>query len=553
MSAAWLRRPAFVAPVLAGASLVLSFQMASYRLAGSDAGALLTAASRILRGGVFYRDVDSYPFPLAAYALALVMRLFGETVGVSRGLAAVVFAATVLALYATALRLLGRDRALVFGASLLAFKLLAWPSFTAFSYWDLAFALACGAVALLVRHRPGSGAVGPAAAGLLAGLAVTAKQSLGLPLCAAALLVLAAPRGVSGAPAGERRRRLAEPAFFAAAAAIPVLAMSAYFAAQGVLPRMIESGLLLPFSHYLPTSSTSFLEPLAWWRFGGLQELPGLAYSSEPLWTMLTHRQLPAESLYPAFWGLSEALSRAIYTSVPWAFALVAWRRLRGRDGEPDAHREAPFALLAAGVFVSAFPRADFAHVIAVYPLVWLLLFALWRPGPRGRALEAVAVSLAVAGCLTLTVLQQRRLTHHLELPRADLWISRDKAWIESAARFVMDEVPPSEPFFVYGHEAYYYFLTDRYSPWPYSQLYPGQAGGDGGRVLAARLAQAPPLLVLRGATRFPRTTPLPESLPVLDTWIREHYEPDDAVFERHPPDGPPPPTRRFRMLRWRG
>ena len=67
----------------------------------------------------------------------------------SRILAAVVFCATVLALYAVALRVMGARRAATFGALLLVFKLVAWPSFTAFYYWDLAFCFGCGAAATL--------------------------------------------------------------------------------------------------------------------------------------------------------------------------------------------------------------------------------------------------------------------------------------------------------------------------------------------------------------------------------------------------------------------
>jgi hypothetical protein len=552
-----INRPTLVAPVLALVSLAVSIQMAPYRLAGSDAGALLTAASRILRGGVFYRDIDSYPFPAAAYLLAFVMNLFGESVAVARGMAAVLFVVTVLSLYAIALRVLGPPRAAVFGASLLAFKLIAWPSFTAYYYWDLAFCLGCAASALLVRHRFERVTAGLVVAGLLAGLAVTAKQSLGIPLAGAALVVLALPHQVTGRRSRDPDRgRFSQIAAFALAASLPVLVMAAYFGAQGVLPRLVESGLLRPFSAYLPTSSTSFLEPLAWWRFGELRELSGLAYSTEPVWAMLTHRQLPFESLYPAFWTASELFSRLVYTSVPAVFAALGWRWWQHRrvppSGDVDERETGLLVLgaLAAAIFVSAFPRADFTHVISVYPVVLLLAFALWRPSARGRKIEAVVVIFALSGCVAVTIIQQGQLTHRISLPRASLWITPDKAWIESAARFVIDETPEGEPFFVYGHEAYYYFFADRYSPWAFSQLYPGQAGGDEGRALRDRLAADPPRIALRGATRFPRVTPIPEYLPVLDRFIRQHYVADDRVFERYPTPGARPRKRQLQMLR---
>ena len=208
-------RPRVVAPGLGLAAAATSVWMAGYRLAGSDAGALLTAASKILDGGVFYRDIDSYPFPGAATLLAGVMHLFGESVGVARGLAGLLFTATVLCLYAIALRLMSPGRAAAFGASLLVFKLLAWPSFTAYTYWDVSFAFGCAACAALIALPRGRPAL--VAGGLLCGLAVTAKQSLGLPLGPAAPLVIGldararrrgfSPRAGRTARRAARRRR----------------------------------------------------------------------------------------------------------------------------------------------------------------------------------------------------------------------------------------------------------------------------------------------------------------------------------------------------------
>ena len=113
---------------------------------------MLTNAAKLLHGGVFYRDVDAYPFPGSHYLLAGAFALFGEHLAVARGLAACVFAGIVAALYLAALPVLGRVRAALFGFSLLAFKVLAWPSFTAFYYWDLGFFGACVCLAGLVYH-----------------------------------------------------------------------------------------------------------------------------------------------------------------------------------------------------------------------------------------------------------------------------------------------------------------------------------------------------------------------------------------------------------------
>ena len=171
----------------------------------------------------------------------------------------------------------------------------------------------------------------------------------------------------------------------------------------------------------------------------------------------------------------------------------------------------------------------------------------------RRLALERIATALIVTACVALTAVQQSQLTHRLQLERADLWISPQKRWIEATARFVGESIPAGEPFFVYGHEAYYYFLSDRYSQWRFSQLYAGQAGGDGGRAIAAILNADPPRWIVRGAIRFPRVTPIPSYAPRLDQWIRRHYEEIPTALSEHlPTDAQKPLPRQLMLLRRR-
>ncbi|HEM45461.1 MAG TPA: hypothetical protein ENO23_00280, partial [Alphaproteobacteria bacterium] len=69
---AWIA-PSRFAPLLLVAAALLSYLYADRDLPFADEGATLTAAARILRGDVFYRDIDAYPFPGAAYLLAGAM------------------------------------------------------------------------------------------------------------------------------------------------------------------------------------------------------------------------------------------------------------------------------------------------------------------------------------------------------------------------------------------------------------------------------------------------------------------------------------------------
>jgi len=530
-------------PLLLGVGLALSRWLARLDLPGADEGALLTNAVKLLHGGVYYRDVDAYPFPLATYLLAGWMAGFGEHVAVARGLATLFFLSVLASLYVCALRLLGAERAALFGIGLLCLDYLAWPSFTAYAYWDVAFAFACVSVALLLGHRFGGPSLRLAAAGVAAGLAVLAKQNVGIYLALAAGGGLLLARPLLAVARTGVRPALRETATFLAGAAVPLVAAGAYFARQGLLGRMLESGLVRPFTGYLPTSGVSFLEPLAWWKLGTLRDHDSLAYFPHRPWRLLYLGPLGQSALSELFWSAGELLSRLLYSSVPLAFlgAAVLWLRAR-RAGTLARDRDAIWlAALAGAVFLSALPRADYAHVISVYPLVALLLYGLWvrvaeRAGLAPLRLEGASVALLAVLCGVLAGYDREWHAHRLKLERADVLVSAKDAWIGSVVRYVEAETAPADPIFVYGQLAEFYFLTGRYFPWPFAQLYPGQTGDDQGQALLERIGREPPRLVLRVPLDWPGLPPLAASLPRLDRWVSFDCERVDDVFERFPP-----------------
>ena len=65
-----LLRPIVVAPGLLALAAGVAWWFANRGLPNPDEGAVLTAAARILRGDVFYRELDAYWMPGSAYALA---------------------------------------------------------------------------------------------------------------------------------------------------------------------------------------------------------------------------------------------------------------------------------------------------------------------------------------------------------------------------------------------------------------------------------------------------------------------------------------------------
>lgn len=243
---------------------------------------------------------------------------------------------------------------------------------------------------------------------------------------------------------------------------------------------------------------------------------------------------------------------------MPLAFLWAAVRAFRTRDSPrpPRAHALNAFALLALASVASAFPRADFVHIISVFPLVLLLLFGLAQPGDSAGArvpwLAGAAVGLALVLCAGLAVTHRSALTHHIELPRADVWVDPAHAWMQPLIEVISGELAEGERLFVLGHESHFYFLTGRFYPWPFSQLYPGQAGGDGGRARARMLVEKPPKFVIEGVRGWPGLPAIRSYAPAVGAQISARFRRDATFFERHPVPGGGvlPPDWAVRILR---
>jgi hypothetical protein len=124
---------------------------------------------------------------------------------------------------------------------------------------------------------------------------------------------------------------------------------------------------------------------------------------------------------------------------------------------------------------------------------------------------------------------------------------------VESIVRYVDEKLGPDEQLFVYGHEAYYYFLTGRYHPWPFVQIYPGQVGGDRGVQLARTLAQRPPELIVRGLMEWPGVPAISGYAKALSSFVAGNYAREPSFFVRYPPPaGVVPPDWAVSVLRRR-
>jgi hypothetical protein len=394
-------------------------------------------------------------------------------------------------------------------------------------------------------------------------------------------LVLVAP-AIAHAPRGGGADRSGLAAY-GAGLGLVLVGAAVYFAAHGVLAEMLYAAFLRPFTGYLPTSGVSLGPPLAWWRFGTLAS-HGPVYFPQLVFELVLDRgRLDPETRRAGFVA-AELLSRVLYAAIPLVFGACAWlwiRALRASAGDRGPGGEEPpvggapatahgtpalgrfftAAGVALAITLSALPRADFIHVATVYPAVILVGFALGPLATLGRAgpdpavpepdraalrmrVEVFAVVLLLAATAWLAMRYDARLTHRFATPRAALWVKPQHAWLGELVAYVQREVPEGDPLFVYGHEAHWYFLTDRYTPRRFSQLYPGMTEDDTGAALAALIQRTRPRVVLQGVLSWPGMPDLRAMTPLLRETLERLYEPDPEALS-HPP--------RERMLRiWR-
>ena len=202
--------------------------------------------------------------------------------------------------------------------------------------------------------------------------------------------------------------------------------------------------------------------------------------------------------------------------------------------------------VVAAAVVLSAFPRADLFHVMSVFPVVFLLLFLSKRStssdanagdsSARAPWRSACCVGMLLVASVSIGLSHRNSMTYRMQLERADLYIEPSKSWVESVVNYVEGALWPDDRLFVFGHEAYYYFLTGHYYSWPFVQLYPGQVGADRGMPLVRAMQAEPPGLILSGILIWPGMPDVREYAAAPTLFLAKNFSVYQDFFVQHPP-----------------
>jgi hypothetical protein len=470
------------------ASFVAQLPFLDRGLSFWDEGSILAIADALRHGEHLYADRVTPVAPLTYELMGTLLRIFGPSLWPGRVLQSLVLCGCVALFYAIAAPLTGRRPALAGAIAVFGVKSLGFPLWTIVNYSQLAM-LGCLSVLLCaVRFLAVPRTSWLVAAGLGIGLTAVTKQNLGgmIGAVAAAVVALDWLRDPDRRPAELARRALA----LAAPAAVVVAVTLALFALRGsvgaLYERVVLGSLYLAQPYYVPLPDLNF------WSLRPAEIAPRVfAYFPSPLFDLVSEGRLdPAR--WPLFLTIEHAVKLAYYVPLLF-FGIGVLSVVRGlRAGEPRAAWGGRLAVLlfAIASYASMLYRADWTHLMNVYPAVLLLATLLLARG-SGRAAQRVALGLGSAWTVAsvaifFAVLASQRAP--VETPRGRVrGLSGQAAEVEAVLGHQATQ-PPGTTFLFLRTDPLYYFLADLRIPVPFDLVVPGYLTPEDDAALAGRL-----------------------------------------------------------------
>jgi 4-amino-4-deoxy-L-arabinose transferase-like glycosyltransferase len=534
-------RPSRSVLVLAALSVLVQLPFLRRGILPLDEGTVLATADALAHGDTLYVDRVTFVAPLGFELLGALLRVFGSHVLVGRLLQLAAFSACTLLVYAIVRQTAGQRAAVLGALGLLVTKPLGFALTCVVNYSQLALPLFLGCALLGLRFLRDQRRGWLAAAGAAAGLTLLTKQNMGLWVGLAIGLVVGGDwlRGERAFAALLRRGGA-----LLAGVVAPLALAALWYASRGALGEMFQYAVLdlahLQGAYAIPPP------PLGLWTLRPDIQLLTFRYAPGPLMALLFERKLSLGSL-PVALGVDLLAKGAYY--VPLVALLVLAVPLLRRGVARLPRREWSALLLVASFaavsYASMLYRADWTHLMNVFPALWIAcvvaaarLSARWR---AARLCAALLFALWLGAGLAVGAALMALPSAPLDTPRGRLVGA--KRVVENAGPVVryLAARPPDESIAVLPSAPLYYFLAGRRMPLAHDLFMPGLIGPRADRRTADELAAVEQVVFDPWPLPFvyssmPEYAPLTSGVLAAEFRVERVLSPGGYLLERRAP-----------------
>lgn len=488
-----------------------------FMLLDPDEGIVLQGAERILHGEVLYRDFFSFLTPGSYYLLALLFKLFGNSLMVARTTLVLYGGVFTAFAYCMARRVSSRWVALLI-AYLTLLTSLSWR-FVVLHNWDstvwLCLAVYCSV--LLAQTRQARWAFG---AGTFGSLTFLFEQSKGAGFVLGLLLGFILLAWI------ERPLRFSRAHAFALAAGFvwPLALTLVYFAGHHALGAMFADWNWA-FHHYSVTNNVPY----------------GYADWSDDARASLFGKFSPFDN-FLVFVTVSPCFLLPALPIV--GLVLLGYWTIRARRGSLAPDRAAYYVVAGSGIAGAMlsviFVRTNVIHFAYLVPILYLVLAWVIDGGDiDGQIVRSLRPVLALGIFVTFTavgmslLVANRNARSVIVTRRGTVRVS----WPDEVIRYTQAHVRAGERIFVYPYFPLGYYLTATFSATRYEYLQPGMHTREQDREAIEELEASRTAVVLfepsfydKISTSWPNTPLASIAVDPVADYILLHYHPCAAL-----------------------
>jgi hypothetical protein len=542
------RAPRRLRWALGGAALVLQIPFLRRGISLMDEGSILAIADGLRNGDSLYVDRITPLSPLTYELTSALFGLFGTDVIVARLYAALIFAGCVVLVHAILCRIVPPRAALIGAIAMLALKPLAFPFWTIVNYSQLAMLFCLASVLVLLRFIESAQRSWLFVAGIGIGLTLVTKQNLGVVL--GTVVGAACVFDWFRDPGHAGRSLTARCAILGAGTIVPVLGVLGVFAAHGTVGALLERAVLglqrLPQPYWVPLPGPE-LWALTRADLGTLL----FTYFPPPLSHLALEGRLDMTSR-PLMLAVELAVKAVYYVPLVLLCGplLLACRRASTHAERIMASQRAAIGLFAALTYGSMLYRADWIHLMNIYPalITSSMVTLAWCNGSRWAHRLVIGIATAwFSGALLLTVVVLTTYRSSIDTPRGRLLGAAGEAADAAAVLDFVAREGATRPMAFLRTEPLYYFLSGQRIPIAFDFLMPGVLDGADDENTARRLAAVDlviynPMPVPTVPTPITTYAPLTAHALASDFRIDGVLGPSAIILRRHP-DGTRPET----------